>query len=109
MATTAGFQYTRASLDSTMGNIVTNLRNALNEVVSFNAQLNDSTLLTDAVLTALGYTGPSGTAGTDEALIRAAFTDLQKLSDIGRGLATQSPANDFWFNAKHLTNPNFHA
>ena len=56
----------------------------------------------NSVLTALGYTSGEETA------IRAAFTDLVKLNDISRAAATQSPANDFWFNAKLLAGVNFH-
>lgn len=95
-----GYPITKAGLDNTMGGLVTSLRDALNAIVSFKASLDDTAVLPDAVLTSLGY--GSGEITT----IRASFTDLKKLSDISRAAATQSPANDFWFNAKLLAGTN---
>lgn len=103
-----GYPITKAALDSTMGGLVVSLRDSLTAIVQFNTLLNDSTILPDSVLTTLGYTGPSGTGGTEEAIIRASFTDLVKLNDISRGTATQASVNDFWFNAKHLAGLSFH-
>jgi hypothetical protein len=36
-------------------------------------------------------------------VLRAAFTDLKALYTLSRAGATQPAANDFFFNAKHLT------
>ncbi len=93
----AGYQFTKTDLDNTMGRLVVALRTDLGHIVTFNAMLNDSSVLPDATLTALGYS-----AG-DITQIRASFTDLQKLRDISFAIATQSSTSDFWFNAKHLT------
>lgn len=98
-----GYPITKVGLDNLMGSLVVALRDNLNACVAFKACLDDTTILPDATLTALGY--GSGEITT----IRAAFTDLKKLSDIARAAATQSPANDFWFNAKLLAGTNFHA
>lgn len=97
-----GYPITKTGLDNTMGGLVVAVRDSLNSVVSFKALLDDTAVLPDAVLTALGY--GSGEITT----IRASFTDLKKLSDISRAAATQSPANDFWFNAKLLAGVNLH-
>lgn len=97
-----GYPITKTGLDNTMGGLVVTVRDSLNAVVSFKALLDDTAVLPDAVLTALGY--GSGEITT----IRAAFTDLKKLSDIARAAATQTPANDFWFNAKLLAGTNLH-
>jgi hypothetical protein len=92
-----GYVIDKATVDNTMGRLVTALRNDLVAIVTFKALLDDTTILPDATLTGLGYS--SGEITT----IRAAFTDLKKLSDIANATATQSSTNDFWFNAKHLT------
>lgn len=97
-----GYPITKIGLDNTMGGLVVGLRDALNACVAFKANLDDTAILPDAVLTSLGY--GSGEITT----IRASFTDLKKLSDIARAAATQSPASDFWFNAKLLAGTNLH-
>lgn len=99
---TTGYPITKADIDNRIGALIVNLRDSLNAIVSFKALLDDSSILPDAVLTSLGY--GSGEITT----IRASFTDLAKLSDIAKAAATQSPASDFWFNAKHLAGLNFH-
>jgi hypothetical protein len=99
----AGYPITKADLDNTMGRLVQALAADFAAIVAFKKLLDDTTILPDGVLTALGYSGPVGTAGTDLQIIRSSFTDLAKLRDISYAQATQSPANDFWFNAKHLT------
>lgn len=91
-----GYPITKTGLDNSMGSLVVGLRDALNACVSFKAELDDTAILPDAVLTALGY--GSGEITT----IRASFTDLKKLSDISRAAAVQAATNDFWFNAKLL-------
>lgn len=99
---TTGYAITKVDLDNRMGAAVVALRDALIAIVSLKAELDDTSILPDATLTTLGYT--SGEITT----IRASFTDLSKLNDISRSAATQTPANDFWFNAKHLAGLNFH-
>jgi hypothetical protein len=98
----AGYPITKLDLDNQMGRLVTALREDLIAIVSFKALLDDTSILPDATLTSLGYSAGEITQ------IRAAFASLAKLSDISRAAATQSPANDFWFDAKHLAGLNFH-
>lgn len=96
---TVGYAITRVDLDNRMGALVAALRTDLQNIVEFKALLDDGSLLTDAVLQA----APFGYSPAETALIRAAFTDLKKLSDIAGSAAVQAATNDFWFNAKHLT------
>jgi len=97
-----GYPITKATLDNTMGGLVVAVRDSLNAIVSFKATLDDTAILNDTFLGTLGYSGGEITT------IRASFTDLKKLSDIARAAATQSPASDFWFNAKLLTGVQLH-
>jgi hypothetical protein len=103
---TIGYPISKTDLDNRMGEAVVTLRDAFNTILSLKALLDDSTILPDATLTTLGYTGSSASLEIQQ--IRAAFADMAKLSDISRALATQSSTNDFWFNAKHLAGLNFH-
>jgi hypothetical protein len=96
-----GYPITKTGLDNTMGALVVNVRNSLIAAVALKTLLDDTTVLPDAVLTALGY------GGSEITTIRAAFADLKKLSDISRAAATQSATNDFWFSAKLLAGTNF--
>jgi hypothetical protein len=100
----AGYPITRADLDNRMGGMVVSLRDSLLAIVSFKAELDDASLLTDTFLQA----APISYTSTDTTQIRAAFTDMAKLYDISRAAATQASTNDFWFNAKHLAGLNFH-
>jgi len=88
-----------------MGAAVVALRDAFITIASLKAELDDTTILSD---TELGASPGLGYAAGTITQIRASFTDLQKLYDISRGLATQASTNDFWFNAKHLCGLNFH-
>jgi hypothetical protein len=97
-----GYPITKTGLDNQMGALIVACRDNLNAIVYLKSLLDDSTVLPDATLTALGY----GTG--DITTIRASFTDLKKLSDISRATATQASTNDFWFNAKLLAGSNFH-
>lgn len=94
-----GYPITRTDLDNRMGALVAALRTDLQNIVEFKALLDDASLLTDTVLQG----APFSYSSADTTLIRAAFTDLKKLSDIASAAATQASTNDFWFNAKHLT------
>jgi len=95
----AGYAITKTDLDNRIGALISALRTDLQNVVEFKALLDDATLLTDAVLQA----APFSYTTTETALIRAAFSDLKKLSDISNAGAVQAATNDFWFSAKHLT------
>lgn len=91
-----GYGITKQDVDSRAGQLVTSLRDDLIRILQFKAWLDDATT-TDQFLTGLGYTA------ADVATLRAAFADLAKLSDISHAQATQAVANDFWFNARHVT------
>jgi hypothetical protein len=98
----AGYPVTKVDLDNRMGALIVAVRDNLTACVTFKALLDDTTILPDATLTGLGYSGAEITQ------IRAAFTAMKSLSDISRSLATQPAVNDFWFDAKHLAGLNFH-
>jgi hypothetical protein len=89
-----GLSSDKATIDGRSGNIVWQLRELLDEVQTFKAFLDGKQ---DTDLTALGYSSAEVT------LLRASFTDLDKLRQIAHAQATQSPANDFFFNAGKLT------
>ena len=96
----AGYPISKVDLDNRMGQAILAVRQSLAEIVRIKAMLDDTTILPDATLTSLGYSPSEVTQ------VRAAFTDLKKLSDISNNAATQPATNDFWFNAKHLTGLN---
>jgi hypothetical protein len=97
-----GYPVTKTDLDNRMGALIVNVRDALNACVLFKALLDDTSILPDATLTALGYSAGEITQ------IRAAFSSMKSLSDISRAVSTQPSANDFWFDAKHVAGLNFH-
>ena len=96
----AGYPITKVDLDNRMGQAILAVRQSFAEIVRLKAMLDDTTILPDATLTTLGYSAGEITQ------LRAAFTDLKKLSDIASAAAVQAATNDFWFNAKHLTGLN---
>lgn len=99
----AGYVITKTDLDNRIGAMIVAVRDALNACVTFKAtQLDDATILPDATLTGMGYSGPEITQ------IRAAFSAMKNLSDLSRNTATLPVSNDFWFDAKHLAGLNFH-
>jgi len=98
----AGYTVNKTDLDNLMGRLIVAVRDDLNACVSFKALLDDASILPDATLTALGY------SGADITQLRAAFSAMKSLSDISRALTTQPATNDFWFDAKHLCGTNFH-
>jgi hypothetical protein len=92
----AGYPANQNALDQRFGRAVVGLRDALAEVVSINATLSDTDLITDQVLTAVGY------SSADVTRIRASFAALASLSAIAHSQAAQPAPNDFFFDAKHL-------
>jgi len=95
----AGYQLNQNAFDQRTGRAVVNLRDALAECTAIKALLDDTSILGSAdnsQIIALGYT--SGEA----VQFRAAFAALAKLDQIAHGQAVQSPASDFFFDAKHL-------
>lgn len=94
-----GFGIDKSSIDSRSGQLVLNLRKALQDCSDFCDLLNDTTIFPadNSTLTSLGY--PAG----DITFLRNTFTDLKKLWQISHAATTQASTNDFFFNAKHLT------
>jgi hypothetical protein len=88
-----GFPFTKTEIDMRTGQVVLELRNALDAAQRIKVVLDEKT---DGDLTGLGYTAPEVT------LLRAAFTDLDNLARTARGQRAQSPASDFFFNARKL-------
>ena len=102
-----GYPFTKADLDNRMGGMVVNLRDAFNAITLFKSSLlDDATMLPDATLTALGYTGSVSSGEIQQ--IRNAFTSLSLLKTVSTGGSTVPSVVDFWFDAKHLANANFH-
>jgi len=98
----SGYAITKTDLDNQMGRLVVDIRDAFIAAAAFKMLLDDTTILSDAVLGSLGYTGPQIPE------IRASFSALTNLFSISKALATQPATNDFWFDAKHLAGLNFH-
>jgi hypothetical protein len=94
-----GFIIDKPSIDSRAGQLVLNLRKALQDCSDMCDLLNDTSVFPadNSTLTGMGYS-----AG-DITFLRNAFTDLKKLNQIAHSAATQSATNDFFFSAKHLT------
>lgn len=92
-----GFPTDKPNIDGRVGHLAVTVCDSLAEVSRIKAWLDGRT---DAELIALGYTQPEVTA------LKSAFTDLDKLSKIATGQATQAEANDFFFWARHLTGLN---
>lgn len=102
-----GYPITKVDLDNRMGALVVTLRDAFDEIETFKASLlDDATILSDAALTALGYTGSSSSGEIQQ--IRNAFTTLSLLAAVARGELTVPAQVDFWFDSKHLAGLNFH-
>lgn len=90
---TLGYAFTKQRIDAQAGDAAYQLREALARITRYKADLDS---LSDPELTAMGYTAGEVT------VLRASFTDLDKLAAISRGAATQPAASDFFFNAKQL-------
>lgn len=105
--TTIGYPVSRAGFDNQLGGLVTNLRNAFNDIVFFKALLDDSTIYPDSVLQAspLGYTGSTSTGEIKQ--MRDSLTALALLNTVSRGGSTVPSLFDFWFDAKHLAGSAF--
>jgi|SRR6185369_10986907 len=102
-----GYPFTKADLDNRMGGMVVNLRDAFNAIALFKTSLlDDATMLPDSVLTGLGYTGNTSSGEIQQ--IRNSFTSLSLLNTVSRGGSTVPSLVNFWFDAQHLANANFH-
>jgi hypothetical protein len=91
-----GISVQKVDVDGRAGGLVGQLWRNLDEVRRFKLWLDDGTH-DDAFLTGLGYVAAEIT------VLRAAFTDLDKLRLISHAGAVQAATNDFFFNAKKLT------
>ena len=89
-----GFQTDKGAIDSWAPTVIIDLRQALDNVQRIKAWLDTQV---DADLTALGY------SSAEVAVLKSAFTDLDKLAQIAHGQATQAQANDFLFWPRKLT------
>ena len=92
-----GFPTDKGSIDARAGFLSQTIRDVLADASRMKTWLDGET--TEA-LVARGYTED------DVALIKSAFTDLDKLNRIATGQATQADANDFFFWARRLTGLN---
>jgi hypothetical protein len=96
-----GYTIDKATLDNRAGALVTACWTDLDEIRKFKSWLDDAAHNTAYMTGTIGYTT------ADDTLLRAAFTDLDKLRQIAHAGATQSAANDFFFSAKALTGITF--
>lgn len=94
-----GFTIDKPSIDSRAGQLVLNLRKALQDASDFCDLLNNTNVFPadNSTLTAMSY------SANDITFLRGAFTDLKKLWSISHAAATQGANSDFFVNAQHLT------
>ena len=100
----AGYPLDQNSFNQRTGRAVVGLRNALAECTAIKALLDDTSIFgnpDNSQITALGFTS------AEAVQFRAAFAALAKLDQISHGQAVQSPASDFFFDAKHLGGANW--
>lgn len=90
---TAGNQPSQSSLNNLAGQYVLALRNDFENVINFNAYLND---IGAAGLVALGY------SSNDAALMLAIFGNLASISDVYQGGAYSGPNLPFDFEAQTI-------
>ena len=90
----AGIPITKYILNSRVGYLTKTLRDTFTEIARVKKFLDDTS---DADLVALGF------SQSEVTLIKAAFTDLNKLGRIAAAQDTHPAANDFYWNAGNLT------
>ena len=96
-----GLALLKADVDNSLSREIGAVWTALATINTRSLWLADSSHNT-AFMQTLGYTVPEDTT------LRAAITDLNKLWQVSHAAATQSPANDFFFNAKLLGGINWY-
>ena len=99
----AGYPLDQNSFNQRTGRAVVGLRDALAECTAIKALLDDTSIFgnpDNSQIIALGFTS------AEAVQFRAAFAALAKLDQISHGQAMQSPASDFFFDAKHLGGSN---
>jgi hypothetical protein len=95
----AGYPLDRYTLDQRVGGAVVSLETGFANIAQVKSLLDDTSRASDVILLDLGYS-------QDEiGQLRAAFSALSNLDAIGHGRMAQPEANDFWWDAKHLTGP----
>lgn len=96
-----GFPLSKNDIDTKIGLEIGAVWNSLAAINIRNVWLNDASHNL-AALSVLGY------SASEDATMRAAVADLNKLWQISHAAATQSSANDFFFNAKLLGGINWY-
>jgi hypothetical protein len=96
-----GLPLLKADVDNSLAREIGAVWSSLNAINQRSLWLADSSHNT-AFMGTLGYTTPEDTT------LRAAIADLNKLWQISHAAATQSAANDFFFNAKLLGGINWY-
>lgn len=91
---TVGYPINKAVIDSRVGYLVKTLHDIFEGVEKMKGVLD---ALTTEDLTTMGYTE------AEVAVLKSGITDVNSLSQVAHGLATQSPANNFFFWADKLT------
>lgn len=89
-----GFPALKTDVDARIGLLATTLRDTFTRVQIFKAWVDGQP---DAY-----FTGTLGYSVGDVALLRATITDLNALRLVAIGQTIQTPANDFFFNAKSV-------
>jgi hypothetical protein len=89
-----GFSVDKATLDQRAGSLAWQIRETLRQCSGLKEWLDGKT---DQDLVLLGY------SPDEAAVIKSAFTDLDKLARIANGLVNQDEPNDFLFWADRLT------
>ena len=97
----AGFTMSRADFDQRIGGLVVAVRDSLFRVHDWKTSVLDNTnvIPNDQFL----LNAPFVYSQPDVDLIRASFTDLDKLYLISHASAVQASTNDFFFSAQKLT------
>jgi hypothetical protein len=98
---TVGTPLLKADVDNSLSREIGDVWRALNTIHVRNLWLADASHNT-AFMATLGYTTPEDTT------LRAAIFDLDKLWQISHAATTQTPANDFFYNAKLLGGINWY-
>lgn len=95
---------TKADIDNRMSSVVEQVWGSLNIANQASLWLANTNIITDAVLTTLGYSGAEIT------LLRAAINDLGSangLYGIAHGTKTQPAVNNFFFSGQQITGVNY--
>lgn len=99
MATDAGYPFDWSSINARAGSLAVQLDRLLDDIHAFKVRLIDDH--TQAEVQAIATGAGAATAAAD--LVRSGIIDLDKLFQVATGQTTQTPASDFFFNARKLT------